>query len=289
VQEFFDTLSPEQRTQNIGQLAEEKEISEAIVAIPYVQDPIDSGTPFATTIPGLGNRQFFKINPSVYQVYSGWAEDNKFLLDQGQEPPPPELKAGSPFGQSQSILNLVKIARKYILPPELDFIYRNSGANKVNPFVMYMFEFKHKLTKQDLADIWQGVMPEISRTAEMSNEDVDENTFEHPVGTGEFFHGKAIPPEVRWMVFKVKRRANFDYYKVTADTKDDVRFRNDLKFNVNNEEIVYSYNWPYDYFSLVELAQIETNNDFDRGQRRQQVQVEQALQLGNLPGAAGSS
>jgi hypothetical protein len=49
------------------------------------------------------------------------------------------------------------------------------------------------------------------------------------------------------MVFKVKRRANFDYYKVTADTKDDARFADGKTFNVNNGEIIYSYNWPYDY------------------------------------------
>jgi len=262
VQEFFDTLSPEQRTQNIGQLNEEKEISEAIVAIPYVTDAIIPSSDFATTIPGLGNRQFFKINSSIYQIYSDWIEQNKFLLENGQDPLPPEIPEGAPFGPSDSILNLVKIARKYVMPPELDFIYNNSAPNKISPFVMYMFEFNHKLTKQDLADIWQGVMPEISRTAEMSNEDIDGNKFEHPIGTGEFFHGKRIPENVRWMVFKVKRRANFDYYKVTADTKDDARFANSGKFNVNNGEITYSYNWPYDYFSLVELAQIETNNDF---------------------------
>jgi hypothetical protein len=264
VQEFFDTLPPEQRKQNIGQLAEEKEISEAIVAIPYVPDTIDSSSEFATTIPGLDNKQFFMINPSVYQFYIDWAKQNQFSLEEGQDIAPPEPSADDQpaYIPSVSILNLVKMARKYILPPELDFIYNDTAPNKVNPFVMYMFEFNHKLTKQDLADIWQGVMPEISRTAEMSNEDVDMNKFEHPVGVGEFFHGKKIPENVRWMVFKVKRRANFDYYKVTADTKDDARFANSEKFNVNNGQITYSYNWPYDYFSLVELAQIETNNDF---------------------------
>jgi hypothetical protein len=28
-------------------------------------------------------------------------------------------------------------------------------------------------------------------------------------------------------------------------------------------ELVYSYNWPYDFFSLVELAQIESNIVFE--------------------------
>jgi hypothetical protein len=64
-----------------------------------------------------------------------------------------------------------------MLPPELDFIYNSRGDNKINPFAMYIFEFNHELSKTDLSDIWQGVMPEISRTAEMSNPNVDNNIF----------------------------------------------------------------------------------------------------------------
>jgi hypothetical protein len=63
------------------------------------------------------------------------------------------------------------------------------------------------------------------------------------------------------MVFKIKKRANFNYYDVTADTTDDKKF--DFKFNVGGVELPYSYNWPYDYCSLVELAQIETENTFN--------------------------
>jgi hypothetical protein len=62
------------------------------------------------------------------------------------------------------------------------------------------------------------------------------------------------------MVFKVKRKANVDYYKLTADTSDDSKF--DFRFNVGNVDLPYSYNWPYDYFSLVELAEIETETEF---------------------------
>ena len=36
----------------------------------------------------------------------------------------------------------------------------------INPFVMYFIEFKHNLNQSDLSDIWQGVMPNISETAE---------------------------------------------------------------------------------------------------------------------------
>ena len=63
------------------------------------------------------------------------------------------------------------------------------------------------------------------------------------------------------MVFKVKRKANWDYQKITAQTERDDKFN--FKFDVGDVEMPYSYNWPYDYFSLVELAQIETTNQFE--------------------------
>ena len=63
------------------------------------------------------------------------------------------------------------------------------------------------------------------------------------------------------MVFKVKKKAAINYFAATADSSDDDRFKFNFK---NNKNVVpdYSYNWPYDYFSLVELAQIEVENEF---------------------------
>ena len=71
------------------------------------------------------------------------------------------------------------------------------------------------------------------------------------------FGGQKLPNDVRWMVFKVKKRANNNYYKMTADTKDDQNFDKN-PFSIGNKGLAYSYNWPYDYFSLVELAELGT-------------------------------
>ena len=64
-----------------------------------------------------------------------------------------------------------------------------------------------------------------------------------------------MPQGIRWMVFKVKRKAETNYWKKTADSSDDDRFR--FNFSVGKKAPEYSYNWPYDFFSLVELVQIE--------------------------------
>ena len=59
--------------------------------------------------------------------------------------------------------------------------------------------------------------------------------------------------QIRWMIFKVKQRALVNRRAIT-------------KFGLEVDEDLsskYSYNWPYDYFSLVELAQIEVETEHD--------------------------
>jgi len=113
-----------------------------------------------------------------------------------------------------------------------------------------------------LADIWQGLMPRISRTAEL-----DTQIISHKMDKWEFFGGKQLPkdPEVRWMVFKVKKQAAVNYFNMTPSVDDrlDQTFdsvsetwsTNDARFTP--DKFPYAYNWPYDYCSLVELAQLE--------------------------------
>jgi hypothetical protein len=62
------------------------------------------------------------------------------------------------------------------------------------------------------------------------------------------------------MVFKVKERAAYNYFAKTATTQDDDDF--DPKFILGTEGSKksipdYSYNWPFDFFSLIELAKID--------------------------------
>ena len=57
--------------------------------------------------------------------------------------------------------------------------------------------------------------------------------------------------DIQWMVFKVKRRAkkSFEKYRRSLVTEDTTGFEDTVG--------PYSYNWPYDYFSLVELVKID--------------------------------
>jgi hypothetical protein len=126
------------------------------------------------------------------------------------------------------------------------------------PFVMYIFEFKEELKQIDLADIWQGLMPECAKKAKL-----DTQSIEHPLDVFNFFEGKKIPAtldplaesydptdtsnDVRWIVFKVKRKDEKDYNETTPI--DDTPNAHSIP--------EHSYNWPYDYFSLVEMTRVK--------------------------------
>jgi hypothetical protein len=77
-----------------------------------------------------------------------------------------------------------------------------------------------------------------------------------------------MPSELRWMVFKVKQRANGNYFKKVfskdsnlgdTETKRISRVAVDQFGNTMDVQ----YNWPYDYFSLVELVKLEAEVEFN--------------------------
>jgi hypothetical protein len=119
---------------------------------------------------------------------------------------------------------------------------------------MYIFEFEHEFDKNDLSYIWQNVMPKNDQEFE-----VVESIVSHPLLSDELLGdytkqiGKdtpvptEMPENLKWLVFKIKQRANKDYKKFI--NKGNI---------LNSKEEKLSYNWPYDYFSLVELAKLES-------------------------------
>ena len=221
----FDTTP-----RRIGDVASKKIISEAVVAIPFTL--IKSGK-------NKGKKKFIKINKTTLnrqmknKAQTGFALPDDNVLD-------------------TSITSMMAQLEKYVMPPNMDFL-RNK---KVDPFVTYLFEFEHELSRQDLADIWQGLMPNISR-----NSEVGTAKFAHDLSKNEFFHGKALPDDLRWMVFKIKRRAKNNYYGAKRDAIDAGVRSTPLK-SQNAREFDYSYNWPHDFYSLVELTQVEAGVEF---------------------------
>lgn len=266
-QSLADKLGFVTDTKKIGRLAQRKEISEALVLIPYTENykNHDNSGKYATTIPEiLGENNiyattdrdrgiapyYFGINKSLINNLLQLPFDNSNTTVDLIKKSIVTLSDNREVSQN-SIYKTIKLMTEYNIPPHLDWVtYRD-----IQPFIMYIVEFKHVLDQQDLADIWQGVMPKIAITPELETV-----SFTHDLNANEFFEGKSLPPDIRWKVFKIKKKAKNNYYDLTLSSADDERF----KFSFTNDAsqpLEYSYNWPYDYFSLVELVNIEAKLD----------------------------
>ena len=184
----------------LGQVAQGKVISEAIVAVPYVEES--------------GVKKFFEINNDNYQNAKRYFQAVD-IVNKGGDPSGLGLNDPEYFEKraGASVIEQVRKMRKYVFPPTMDFY----NYSEVTPFAMYIFEFNHTLSQQDLADIWQGLPPEIGTSF-----DVAEDSVSHPLlanqllGSGEGDDrsriGDDLNTEIRWMVFKVKKRAKTNYF-----------------------------------------------------------------------------
>ena len=177
----------------------------------------------------------------------------------------------------QSIIDMVDAMQRYNLPPSMDFV---KYPDVVDPISMYIFEFEHKLNHQDLLNIWQNLPPRIARAFDPddpidTNDIVQTRTVSHTLEEGQLLN--KIGDRLQWMVFKVKQRAQTNYFnKVVQDNyslniPSNVVRSGLVNLNVQQysaggagaggitkgEPYARSYNWPYDFFSLVELAKID--------------------------------
>ena len=223
----------------IGEVAREKKISEAIVAIPFKE-----------VFTGTTVKQFYKIDKRTMQAAIAQVDERPSSITSQLTP-------------SEEILDMVRKMKKFVIPPHLDFVKNNT----VTPFAMFIFDFEVTLKQQDLANIWQNLSPELGRKAIKSNASLPVRLF-----TPNDTFGTSMMPvfdkNTRWMVFKVKQRSAYNYFAKTADSSDDERFKFNFEFGSANAEKTsvpdYSYNWPFDFFSLIELAKVSAQHQFDR-------------------------
>jgi len=224
----------------MGKIADTKRISEAVVAVPFLEED--------------GRRKFFTLDRDEVTV----AE----LIARGKNVDGFKRITGINANPSRSIQRMVSKMKNYVFPPPMDFC----NDRDIDPFAMYIFEFHHALKKQDLANIWQGLMPKIGTTHQESVA-----FFGHRLLKKELLGlDNQLPSKLKWMVFKVKKRAKTNYYEKILDrTKGvagqigalDSEFKDSLQSALGETNLKpgVSFNWPYDFFSLVELAKLDTS------------------------------
>ena len=152
---------------------------------------------------------------------------------------------------------------KYVFPPKFDF----TRFDTVDPILMYIFEFSADLTQQDIADVWQNLPPNLSEKFETKEAVVEEKELIDLILNKD--------TDTKWMVFKVKKRAKKDFEIVRRQ-----QVQEDTSAMTPNITSKYSYNWPYDYFSLVELAKIDEQVQYVSTDLKQSTRLSENEALG---------
>jgi hypothetical protein len=225
IHSLVDKVGFKKKSVKLGRLAKSRIVKEAVVAVPFL-------------VKG-GKREFFEISEKAVAA-------SLSLLERGTE-------------EVNSVTDMVSKMKEYVLPPRFDFV---KYPEKVTPFAMYIFEFKHKFDMTDLSYIWQGIQPRSAASMQLA-----EASIEHRLLSKELMGkhgeetGEPISSELRWMVFKVKQKAPTDYFaKINTQQPTSVSSPGETDNETLNYD--YSYNWPYDYFSLVEFAKIDAEVKF---------------------------
>jgi hypothetical protein len=126
-----------------------------------------------------------------------------------------------------------------------------------------------------LSHIWQNVAPPCSKTFSLAEASISHDLLlDELMGYANDEEGEAFQDKVQWMVFKVKQRGKINYYETIAGGEDaqDTTLTDDYGApylfvdgdpgHGQNTDPNYGYNWPYDFFSIIEAAQIESEVQF---------------------------
>tara|TARA_R110002020_G_scaffold31608_5_gene98327 strand:+ start:88 stop:2517 length:2430 start_codon:yes stop_codon:yes gene_type:complete len=238
VESLLDLVKFNKTSARLGELANQRIVKEAVVAVPYIQ---------------IGNRRKF-FNVPKKQI------NGALRMLNGQDT---SISVGS------SVLEMVSKMQDYVFPPKMDCV---KYPEQVKPIAMYIFEFEHTFSQDDLSYMWQNIRPLSAKSIKKATATVSHRLLtDELMGSVAKNTNKPIQDRLRWMVFKVKQKASWDYYeKVVEEQKNsDSRYKSDFKLGRSNaaatkiSEIAdYNYNWPYDNFSLVEFIKLESEIKF---------------------------
>ena len=252
----FDEANGGVLSKRLGNTSTSTVVSEAVVAIPFYSK--------TETINNFDELHFLPLvsdapatmglSPSRAAVY----EAAITIASEGTYEP----QIATP-----AIIDMVRKMQKYILPPKFDFL---KFFAEREPFAMYIFDFEHEFDRSDLINMWQNVSPVSGQDFKIMTSTVSHKIDAQNLG-GDFTDKLG---QLRWMVFKVKQKAEKFYLNKTLSAFDKPEFVK--AFSAQNKEDLekttpYSYNWPYDYFSLVELIKVDAdvNLEEDRGKRKE--------------------
>jgi len=222
----------------LGEIADKREVYEAVVAIPYI---VEANEDYS------GDQKKDAINRKKFVSIPRQRFDAALINREGSKDGDSLETAG------ESIRKMVQKMKRYVLPPQFDFI----NFDEIDPVVMYFFEFKYEFDKDDLSYIWQNLAPRDYKKITFQEASVS-----HDLMNTELLEEQNIidNPNLRWMVFKVKQKATKDYYDLIPPQIKAARPTTNLdKPETDKDDEYLQFNWPYDYLSFVELVKLEAD------------------------------
>jgi len=228
-------FKPENNKVRLGEFADERILKEAVVAIPYILDCVNSSD--LKTISGYRSQErkkFFTIPSERVNASKDDAIGSK--------------KGDSLDAAGESIRKLMEKMKGYVFPPQFDWI----NNKNVSPIVMYVFEFEYKLDSDDLNYVWQNLAPREYKKMTLTSQSVA-----HTLDNTELLSADNLMnnENLRWMVFKVKQRSQAKYSDLVTPQAGQSSNVFDFGEKQNGYELMH--NWPHDYFSIVELIKMD--------------------------------
>jgi hypothetical protein len=291
----------------IGKLASRRKVHEAVVAIPFKR--VDGTRKFFTLPP---DEVYQSVRELGYPDYKLKTEEDKRRYNQFKEFINDTETENEERFPRRSIFNMVKSMLNYNIPPQFNFLKYNQPDGKyIRPFAMYLFEFSAELSQKDLSYIWQNTTPDVgldTHGREGADLVMESQTVSHelftpkdilsevgelgPSGNADALGNNQVNDnsssivsyeggldgDVQWMVFKVKQKAEASYFrKKELDRLPDGHPQKVV--SVEEDLYRYGFNWPYDYFSLVELVNITATTQFKAKKPPQTVSRKSANML----------
>jgi hypothetical protein len=222
----------------LGEIADKREVYEAVVAIPYI---VEANEDYS------GDQKKDAIDRKKFISIPKQRFDSALKEREGSQDGDSLETAG------ESIRKMVQKMKRYVMPPQFDFI----NFDQIDPIVMYFFEFKYEFDKDDLSYIWQNLAPRDYKKITFQ-----EASVAHDLMNTELLEEQNIidNPNLRWMVFKVKQKATKDYYDLIPPQVKAARPTTNLdKAETDKDDEYLQFNWPYDYLSFVELVKLEAD------------------------------
>ena len=267
---------------------EKKVISEAIVAIPYQRYTDIDNTIQYKTIPFRKMKEGTPGN--IINSHDFINIMDAFVTSENNRDRPNEEFINN-LRLDIGIQSQLELMDEFIIPPQYDFLRADDGDEET--MVMFILPFYHELSSLDVMNWWQNLPPSIAREPKIANSYATHAMYPstglvegHSLGLSEGETIVGLTPDIifddlRWKIFKVKQRSKASYNKKLLSSylgedfevsRADEILQNSLGTTISDGNPIDRYllskqgitwNWPYDYFSLVELVSIDTKFNFE--------------------------